>query len=191
MEKQSDSNKRVARTVNTLSDIDIQRLMGWVRAAAPGDGSESSCWTVPVPFRVRLADDTAVSPFSENNKGYVQIKVFYGSSLKAEQNCKVQLQQIVAWTDPDETRRARLNELLGEAGLEISHLCHNKRCSNPAHLYLEHSIVNKSRNWCPVFVVHGDAWLPACRHEPRCILTPECKTQVQRFAADAAFPEPQ
>jgi len=188
MQQQSDPNKRVSRTVNTLSDDVLQRLMRWVREAAPDSGNEGDCWSVPVPFRI-LAD--AVSPFSENNKGYVQIKVFYGSSLKAEQNCKAQLQQIVAWTDPDETRRTRLHELLGEPGLELSHLCHNKRCSNPAHLYLEHSIVNKSRNWCPVFVVHGDAWLPACRHEPRCILTPECKTRVQRFAADAAFPEPQ
>jgi hypothetical protein len=145
---------------------------------------------VPVPSNVRRADGSTISPFSLNNKGYVQIKVHYGSKITAEQNMKVQLQQLVAWNDSvNEARRSRLRSELGTSGLEISHLCHNKNCANPDHLYLEDSLVNKSRNWCAVYVVYDGKWLPVCKHEPKCVLTPAVKASVPRYSA-GDYPEP-
>jgi len=46
--------------------------------------------------------------------------------------------------------------------LTVSHLCHNNKCHNPAHLTLEPLDVNKGRNGCP-----GG---PCCRHRHKCMI---------------------
>lgn len=44
-----------------------------------------------------------------------------------------------------------------DPNLTVSHLCHNPKCHNPAHIVLEPLEVNKGRNGCP-----GG---PFCRHQ--------------------------
>lgn len=54
---------------------------------------------------------------------------------------------------------------------DISHLCHNRRCCNPAHLHPESRAANKSRDHCigvaspdPKGTVH----YRLCSHQPAC-----------------------
>lgn len=75
-------------------------------------------------------------------------------------------------------RRAELQATTdSERDLQVSHLCHEGRCFNPAHLVVEDSSMNKDRNTCQghFIIRHGGmAWHP-CSHwtsgvRQRCIL---------------------
>jgi len=52
---------------------------------------------------------------------------------------------------------------LGDRTMQVSHLCHNGMCINPAHLAFEGDLLNKDRTKC----AHGSAEL--CPHDPKCI----------------------
>jgi len=63
-------------------------------------------------------------------------------------------------------------KVLPEWGLyELSHLCHNKFCTNLEHLVPEPSSTNKSRNYCPVVIRINRKFYWHCKHQPRCLLT--------------------
>lgn len=49
---------------------------------------------------------------------------------------------------------------------DISHLCHNKVCVNPYHLFLENTYINKSRSFC----AHLGAAGLVCTHDPPCLV---------------------
>jgi len=61
------------------------------------------------------------------------------------------------------------------ADMQVSHLCHNPQCWDPAHLLLESSVNNLARNICV-----GHKWITCpcscnftfnpCPHNPQCIL---------------------
>jgi len=61
-------------------------------------------------------------------------------------------------------------------GFDVSHLCHEPKCINPAHLRLEQAELNRDRNkciswkWmkCPKHP-EEEAWNP-CQHQPQCVL---------------------
>lgn len=66
-------------------------------------------------------------------------------------------------------------ELINRA-LEVSHLCHNKRCINPEHLIQETQEYNRSRQPCAIMKVYNftctcgeqqSIW--PCPHDPQCI----------------------
>lgn len=48
--------------------------------------------------------------------------------------------------------------------LDVSHLCHNSLCCNPAHLVQEDRLVNTQRKIC-----HGTRWCLGS-HSPQCII---------------------
>ena len=50
--------------------------------------------------------------------------------------------------------------------MEVSHLCHRKRCVNPRHLTLETALQNKGRIGC---MPGGGTAI--CAHKPKCIKT--------------------
>lgn len=54
---------------------------------------------------------------------------------------------------------------------DISHLCHNKRCCRPSHLFCESRSTNKSRDHC-IGIVSPDkdssVHYTTCNHEPIC-----------------------
>lgn len=110
---------------------------------------------------------------SLNSKGYVQIKVFYGSKDKKKQNTKVQLHQFLAYWHPfpDEKVSALFRAAIDQGGIEISHLCNRKNCANPSHLWPESSFHNKSRWMCPVSIYINGVEKPCCPHKPRCVPT--------------------
>jgi len=60
--------------------------------------------------------------------------------------------------------------------LDVSHLCHNKKCFNPTHLTRESVEANCSRDHCLCSVKVGDRLINLCRHQPPC-LAPGLATQ--------------
>jgi hypothetical protein len=70
-------------------------------------------------------------------------------------------------------------EVLNEQ-LQVSHLCHEKTCINPAHIIQESGHLNRSRQPCSgasllkVVCSCGCVTIAnPCRHEPKCILSSE------------------
>ena len=57
---------------------------------------------------------------------------------------------------------------------DCSHLCHNKRCSNPDHVVLELHIINLDRDTCPVSEICGccNKVVVWCVHDPKCLKKP-------------------
>lgn len=55
-----------------------------------------------------------------------------------------------------------------ESTVECSHLCHNKKCFNPAHLHWENGINNRRRNNCP-HRVNGVLICPYVHDAPACL----------------------
>ena len=55
------------------------------------------------------------------------------------------------------------------SSLDVSHLCHNRKCCRPSHLEYEGRDYNKSRDNCPGYLKdeHGDFRL-VCKHNPPC-----------------------
>lgn len=130
--------------------------------------------------------------FSQNAKGYVQIKA---KAIKGDTdnsivgpNTKVQLHQLIAWNRApfdrvDLCRKAILKPKIDDQETwEISHLCSNKTCASAGHLVAETSWVNKSRWHCPVVVVINGKEVPCCRHEPACIATSVVREKAWEYA---------
>jgi hypothetical protein len=116
-------------------------------------------------LQCRQIDISQSTRLSLNLKGYVQIKTCSPGSP----NEKVQLHQLLIWEHPNLDHRAFVRHNIANTRLEASHLCHNKKCTNPWHLWLEPSEVNKSRRYCEVSIVVSKRRLMVCRHEPHCI----------------------
>lgn len=60
-------------------------------------------------------------------------------------------------------------------GMQISHICDNRRCFNPDHLVEESPEDNNGRKGCPGNIYCPDHnWMIAalCRHQPECIRPP-------------------
>lgn len=56
-------------------------------------------------------------------------------------------------------------------GQDVSHLCQNRRCCNPAHLHLEQRAANKSRDHCIGIASpdpQGTVHYRLCSHQPAC-----------------------
>ena len=110
--------------------------------------------------------------FSLNQKGYVQIAVKTPGDVYdlTKPNTKIQLHQVIAWNASNVLTRGIFRQGI-KHGLEVSHLCKNKRCTNIKHLAIESSRYNKSRNSCPVIVFINYQEILCCKHLPRCIPT--------------------
>lgn len=67
------------------------------------------------------------------------------------------------------------------AAYEMSHLCLNKLCTNPEHLWPEPSPINKSRDYCPVVVYINDEIHGHCTHEPKCVATTHKKSVAFKY----------
>jgi Zinc-binding loop region of homing endonuclease len=132
--------------------------------------------------RTTISNCTLVSleggRFSTNRKGYVQIAV---KTPKDEHdqtsNTKVQLHQLVVWMAPEPFRQA-FRYSIGTTTGEVSHRCHEKRCSNYQHLCIESSQANKSRNGCQVIIAINGEILQCCKHIPSCIATEYAHAKV-------------
>lgn len=139
-------------------------------------------------------------PLSLNQKGYVQIRgtiALDGPRVRGrlpphpwiEAKTKFQLHQVIAMHAASRPQEAGISEELRRSflqyfeekgvqgtpffGYELSHLCHQKACTNPSHLYPESSGVNKSRNGCEITIKINGNFYPCCRHAPRCIASEE------------------
>jgi hypothetical protein len=68
-----------------------------------------------------------------------------------------------------------------DENLDVSHLCHNKKCCRPSHLHLESRAVNKSRDNCVGVVAASPDDTPhqLCRHQPPC-----CTDAIVAVCAD-------
>jgi hypothetical protein len=116
--------------------------------------------------------------YSLNNKGYVQVKTSTEKNLR-DTNEKVQLHHLAIWHHPNPQYRATVQQKLreGKHKLEVSHLCNFKKCCNPAHMCLEPSAINKSRNFCVALVyTPTNQRFGTCEHEPRCVVTTASRT---------------
>lgn len=114
-----------------------------------------------------------------------------------DNNTKFQLHQLVArkacvdWAEVPEKidHRNSFLRYFNEKGVpgaawatyELSHLCHNKLCTNPDHLWPESSDDNKSRGYCPVVVwINGDIY-SHCHHNLKCVQTEAKKMSAFRY----------
>ena len=143
------------RVVTGLNEYQLRTCLNLVSQATPPPSRDTECQPLTMTNSV----------FSKNEKGYIQIRV--------EGNVKVQLHQLIAWMHPDMSTRTQFRQDILYTELEISHLCNNKRCANPDHLWAESSAVNKSRNYCEPVVYINSVPVPHCRHHPPCIVLPQ------------------
>jgi len=113
-----------------------------------------------------------------------------------DKDTKIQLSHLVAryamtiWADGPRAGHAQaFGKFFAEKGVpgaewasyELSHLCHNKACTNPEHLYPEASDTNKSRDYCPVVIYINGTIHNHCRHAPACIQTAARKAQAFKY----------
>lgn len=155
------------RAVTLLSDTQCADLMALITSCQTRNAS--GC---------KLVDVRRSSRLSQNEKGYVQLKVPYECNHRLEEfrsaractNKKVQLHQLVMWMHQEDGLHPYRKDIAA-GKLELSHLCHNKCCANPMHLVPETSSINKSRSYCEVVVKVNGALANICRHVPRCIAT--------------------
>ncbi|KAK9246401.1 zinc-binding loop region of homing endonuclease-domain-containing protein [Lipomyces tetrasporus] len=92
------------------------------------------------------------------NRGYITVSVAIGG-----ESGSLKLHQIALIAD---NRRDELNATLGDSGYDISHLCHNGKCFNPAHLIAESSVNNQRRKICSgqrILIHDGFSYHP-CPH---------------------------
>lgn len=163
------------RAVCDIPQANVDRMLREVKLAIVD--SPDDCCPVDVSKQRSL---------SLNTKGYVQIKVYYGSKDKKKQNKKVQLHQLVAYHHPDPVAQQNFRTAICDGVLEISHLCGNKLCANPTHLCMESSHKNKCRWTCPVVIYINDVEKPCCPHSPMCIPTAESRrVSHNKFSFDA------
>lgn len=106
-----------------------------------------------------------------SDRGYIKLKVDAQVSV-AGRSKEVYLQQIAVVAKDDEKQKS----LLLTDGYEASHLCHEKLCFNPNHIFMEPKAINISRNDC-ICVKIGEKHYSNCNHQPQCILkvTPDMK----------------
>jgi hypothetical protein len=65
-----------------------------------------------------------------------------------------------------------------DAALQVSHLCHNKRCINPDHIIAEPGEYNRMRQGCTQLAMLRHTcshcgvaeWINPCPHEPACVI---------------------
>ena len=103
-------------------------------------------------------DCDAVDKSPAHKNGYIKVKTCGANDVYLHQLA------IIASGDAAELIDAREN-----GNNEVSHLCHDVRCINRAHLCVEPREVNKSRNFCVKTEVAGRLYTN-CSHTPRCIL---------------------
>lgn len=148
-----------------------------------------ACYS-PDGFKLSAGIAASCTRYSLNQKGYVQIKTSTATE-KSNTNEKLQLHHLAIWHHPDENYRNHVREVLrnGKHKIEISHLCNFKQCCNPAHMYLESSASNKSRNYCIAFVhTLTGGWFPTCQHQPRCVYTTQ--SRIIELAGQGLYSKP-
>lgn len=59
------------------------------------------------------------------------------------------------------------------SGLDVSHLCNEHKCFNPAHLTVELGAANRARGYCQSSAAKFSDY--CCPHEPTCPGVPPCK----------------
>jgi len=153
----------VERVVTTLSSAKHSELIKLVN-----DNNKANTYAC-------LEITNVTGRFSQNAKGYIQIKVKtpHLSTDTSKTNTKVQLHQLIAWNHPDAEKRDIFRDAIQKGEKELSHLCGNKRCANPDHLAIEDSFTNKSRWGCPAVIIINNKQYPCCKHKPSCIATAE------------------
>lgn len=62
--------------------------------------------------------------------------------------------------------------------LDVSHLCHNRKCCRPSHLAYESRSYNKSRDGCCGYIITRNAHL-VCKHKPACKVTSTIESSLE------------
>jgi len=108
----------------------------------------SECWESQL-----ATQGSGYSQFQLNGTGYGLLQGFYLVHLWSMRNAQRFTDEVIA----------------SQVDLECSHLCHNKRCANPAHLVWESGRNNKRRNVCPHIVDQGILICPYIHEGPACL----------------------
>jgi hypothetical protein len=98
----------------------------------------------------RTANGCMETHLAGAGNGYAQVRM--------TPSVKMYAHRLAAWMG---------TRIIPENGEEASHLCHNYKCVNPAHLTFEDQRVNKQR-WCceAHWHVTDGYW---CPHRPQCL----------------------
>jgi hypothetical protein len=110
-----------------------------------------------------------------HSNGYVKINFRNTMVGGAQLGCQIYLHQLALIADNREGELKAATD--PDRDMQVSHLCHEGRCFNPAHLVVEDANMNKERNTCQghYIIRHGGmSWHP-CAHardgvRKRCIL---------------------
>lgn len=203
-EKSKDKDEPNVKALKINPD-EVRRLMDWIvhwRVDDLRDPCKSLDVMAPfvrndkgyVQVRGTIINETARN--EKNSKGHYRPIPATGKERKLlpqrpgiNNNTKFTLHQLVAYAalaenpfsnDPEIVAlRAFFEE--GWKTLELSHLCHNKVCTEKAHVYPEPSDYNKSRNGCPVIIFINEVPHPHCDHEPPCIASLEKQRTAKRY----------
>lgn len=190
-----------------LTDEEVVRLYTWVQVSRnPDPLDECQSLVIAAPWsrntkgylqvrgtiineRQRTMDDIGVRYRSVPTSGAKRAEL--PTRAGVDIYTKFQLHQLVAYhaarTDPLDEATLRLRQYFNDpTGYELSHRCHNKACTNKAHLIIETIRRNKRRNGCPVCVyINGQIYpLCTCRQIPPCLVTQYSRLRALALTVD-------
>jgi hypothetical protein len=142
---------------DVLRDV-LKRLKhGWRQSYGAARKNDKGCW---------LAQK---APHNGDGTGYIRVKVNKERTEYYAHHLAVAI--------GDGREKLRLVYQRGDLPEHpVSHLCHERKCFNPAHLIVEPAVVNRSRIACAGFTFVAcpcgcNHIFNPCKHEPQCILS--------------------